>query len=440
MRAQWTLWARCGLALILGVAVQTLAAQPEPVKGGAIPVEVVQDENGFHLLRGGEHYQVRGAGLEFGDMAALAAHGGNSLRTWRTDNGQMTGLEVLDRAAAHGLTVMMCIEIGRERLGFDYDDEAAVADQLAAARREVVKYKDHPALLAWMIGNEVNLSYSNPRVFDAVNDISRMIHDVDGKHPTTTALAGFDAQVVKAVTARAPDLDFLSIQMYGDIVNLEERIRASGYGGPYFVTEWGAVGHWEVGTTAWGAPVEQDSSQKAASYQRAWDLAITRNPDRMLGSYVFLWEQKQERTPTWYGMFLEDGSETEAIDVMHRIWTGMAPENRAPRIESMKLAGMTAFENVTLAPGNLAQARVFVSDPDGDALDYEWRIMRESEAKQEGGDRELVPETLEGRVMIKAPGHVEINAPSEPGPYRLFVYARDGRGSAAHANIPFLVR
>ena len=80
----------------------------------------------------------------------------------------MSAREVLDRAHSLGLTVMMCIEIGRERLKFNYDDSKAVARQLEYARREVLKYKDHPALLAWMIGNEPNLRYKNPKVFDAI--------------------------------------------------------------------------------------------------------------------------------------------------------------------------------------------------------------------------------------------------------------------------------
>jgi hypothetical protein len=34
---------------------------------------------------------------------------------------------------------------------------------------------------------------------------------------------------------------------------------------------------------------------------------------------------------------------------------------------------------------------------------------------------------------------VSIAAPTEPGRYRLYVYIRDGKGSATTANVPFLV-
>lgn len=411
-----------------------------PVGGGAIPVEIVEVDGGYRLLRGGEPYEIKGAGIEFGNVEALAAHGGNSFRTWRTDNGRASGQEVLDRAAALGVTVAMCIEIGRERHGFDYDDEQAVAAQLEYARGEVLKYKDHPALLTWIIGNEPNLYFKNPKVFDAINDIAKMIHEVDPNHPATTALAGFNSELAGLIRERAPELDFVSIQMYGDIVNLPRYLEEARWDAPYFVTEWGATGHWEVAKTKWGAPIEQNSSEKAASYLRSHETAIGSDPARAIGSYVFLWGQKQERTPTWYGMFLADGSETEVIDVLHYIWNGAWPENRSPRVEAMLLDGKTAHDDIGLDAGARYEASITARDPDGDALEYRWEVMRESEATQEGGDKEEIPEILPNLVSAAGPGRVSLTAPTEPGAYRLFLYVYDGQGHAGHANIPFLVQ
>lgn len=431
------------ISLVAAAAAWTAccgAAIAAPGGGEAIPVEVVEIDGRYQVLRGGEPYEIKGAGLEFGSIEALAEHGGNSFRTWRTDNGRQTGQEVLDRAEALGMTVAMCIEIGRERHGFDYDDDEAVAAQLEYARGEVLKYKDHPALLAWIIGNEPNLHFENPKVFDAINDISEMIHEVDGKHPTTTALAGFGPELAELMRARAPDLDFVSIQMYGDIVNLPRYLEESRWEAPYFVTEWGATGHWEVAKTAWDAPIEQNSSEKAASYRRAYEQAIAVDPDHAIGSYVFLWGQKQERTPTWYGMFLADGSETEVIDVMHQIWTGEWPTNRAPRVLGMQLDGRTSGEDVILAPGERVAAALEAKDPDGDSLRFRWEVMRESQATQTGGDKEAIPEKLPGLISAGGAADIELRAPAEAGAYRLFAYVYDDKGKAGHANIPFLVR
>ena len=419
--------------LLLGLSIGAIS------QADAVPVKITQEDGRFQLIRGGEPYDVRGAGLEFADVGVFASHGGNSIRTWSTENPQITALEVLDNAQKHGVTVAMCIEIGRERLGFDYDDEEAVATQLEYARNEVMKYKDHPALLTWIIGNELNLSFKNPRVFDAANDISKMIHEVDPNHPTTTALAGFNGQLAELIETRASDLDFVSIQMYADVVNLPRYIRETGYKGPYAVTEWGSRGHWEVGKTSWGAPIEQNSSEKAANYLKSYKIAIASNPDQVIGSYVFLWGQKQERTPTWYGMFLPDGSETETIDVMHYLWNGSWPDNRSPQIKSMKLDSKTSTKNVRLDANGTYKARVKASDPDGDEMQYQWKILHESKATQEGGDREEVPEALTGLMDRSDTDRVVIKAPAEPGAYRLFVYTRDGNGNAGHANIPFLV-
>jgi len=407
-----------------------------PEKQQPVSVEIVAEDGQFWLLRGGERYVIRGAGVDSGELEALAAHGGNSLRTWSTD--ASTGA-LLDEAARRGLTVVLCLNIGRERQGFDYDDPQAVAAQLAFARSEVDKYRNHPSLLAWMIGNEPNLGFSNPRVFDAINDISRMIHEVDGNHPTTVALAGFNEELAALLESRAPDLDFVSIQMYGELVHLPGIIARMGYAKPLMVTEWGAIGHWETPKTAWDAPIEQTSSAKADNYLKGWREGLGPVAGQLLGSYVFLWGQKQERTSTWYGMFLADGSETEAVDVMHYLWSDAWPANRAPRTESLLLDSKTAIQNIRLSPGDEYVASVVASDRDGDALRFHWEVMRESTATQEGGDPEQVPEVIDDLLATADTQTVAITAPARSGAYRLFVYVYDGEGNAGHANVPFLV-
>jgi hypothetical protein len=407
---------------------------------GAIPVEVVRDGGRWTLLRGGQPYVIEGAGTNGRNLAELAASGGNSFRNWR-DFDAPDALPLLDEALSLGLTVAMCLPIGRERHGFDYDDPKAVNKQFEFARQEVLRYKDHPALLLWIIGNEPDLHYTNPKVFDAINDISEMIHEVDGRHPTTTALSfSFKEELVNHVKERMPDLDIISVQKYADIANLPKYIDRAGIDRPYLVTEWGPVGHWEVNETAWGAPIEPTSSEKAAHYRKAFEDVIEAYSGRILGSYAFLWGQKQERTPTWYGMFLKDGSVTEAVDVMHHAWKGDWPENRSPRMEGLHLDDRLAGDSIALEPAGRYVARVTAADPDGDPLTYRWVLRRESEATQVGGDPEEVPDVIEGRLEAGDDGRAILAAPEQPGAYRLFVYAYDGNGSAGHANIPFLVR
>jgi hypothetical protein len=406
---------------------------------GPAKVEVVRNQGAYSLLVNGKPFYIKGAGLEFGSQEKLAAHGGNSFRTWRTENGRASGKAVLDQALTNGLFVTMGLEVARERHGFDYNDESAVARQLASLREEVLKYKDHPALLVWCIGNELNLNASNPRVWNAVNQISKMIHELDPNHPTMTATAGISKDLVRDIKERAPDLDILGIQMYADIINLPRYLKESKWDGPYIVTEWGATGHWEIGKTSWGAPIENDSSVKADFYRKRYEAVIDTDKSQCLGSYVFLWGQKQERTPTWYGMFLETGEETATIDVMHAIWNGAAPTNRSPRLRGAWLEGAMALGNIRVKTGQACTAKTLVEDPDNDPVSYRWEVMHESTDLKTGGDHESKPKSLPHLIEDPSKAEIKMQAPEVPGAYRLFVYAFDGKGHAAHANIPFYV-
>ena len=406
---------------------------PKPAK-----VELTKKNGKFQLLVNKEPFYIKGAGLEFGNIPSLAKHNGNSFRTWRTEDGQRSGKEVLDEAYENGLMVTMGIEVARERHGFDYDDAHAVQEQLERIKGEVMALKDHPAMLIWGIGNELNLRYTNPKVWDAVNDISKMIHEVDPNHLTTTSLAGISANEVKLIQERCSDLDILSLQMYGDLPNLPNLVREYGWKGPYMVTEWGATGHWEVPKTEWGAPIEENSTLKAANYLKRYKGGIEVDSLQCIGSYVFLWGQKQERTPTWYGVFLEDGKETESVDVMHYIWNGKWPENRTPQIVSFTIDGKTAQDNVTLVMDKEYKAHVTINDFEGDPITYSWEILPESTDLKDGGDLESRPKAIENLIISHKDGEVIFKAPGT-GAYRLFVYADDGNGHAGTMNIPFQV-
>ena len=428
-------------ALVIGCTAK--APKKEAMETSNKPAKVtLKSENGhYQLFVNNEPFYIKGAGLEFGDIESVAKHNGNSFRTWRTDNGQQSGKEVLDEALKHGLMVTMGIEVARERHGFDYNDTIVVKEQLERIKKEVLELKDHPALLIWAIGNELNLRATNPKVWDAVNDISKMIHSVDPNHLTTTTLAGIGKNEIDLIKERCTDLDLLSVQMYGDLPKLPELINEFGWEGAYMVTEWGATGHWEVPTTTWGAPIEENSTIKASKYLSRYTNGIAIDTAKCVGSYVFLWGNKQERTPTWYGIFLEDGKETESVDVMHYLWNNNTwPANRTPQIVSYTLNGKTAYDNVELKAAGTNEVKLVMNDFENDALNYRWEILKESTDLQDGGDLEQKPAAIIIDIVKNNKGEISFKTPAEKGYYRLFAYVNDGQNHAATANIPFVIK
>lgn len=398
-------------------------------------VKVESIDGHYRLTVNGEPFFVKGAGGGFGQTEALALRGGNSIRTWSTKN----AARILDEAHAVGLKVLMGLDVARERHGFDYDSRTAVKQQLDTLAAQVRDFKDHPALLAWGIGNELNLEATNPAVWDAVNEIATMIHELDGNHPATTMLAGANKNVVDEYNARCAEVDFLSIQMYGDVGHAKEKITAAGYAGPYLITEWGATGHWEVPLTPWNAPIEQTSSEKADAILERYNAAILGDPENCMGSYVFLWGQKQERTPTWYGLFTEAGEQTEAIDVMQYVWTGSWPEHRAPRLTDITVGGKTRYDGVKLAAGASARATVTAASRTSSPLSIRAEILSEATVVGQGGDFEPRPDAFPDSIENVTDDSIEFTAPVKPGPYRLFAYVTDASGRVATANLPFLV-
>jgi hypothetical protein len=133
-------------------------------------------------------------------------------------------------------------------------------------------------------------------------------------------------------------------------------------------------------------------------------------------------------------MFLSDGSRTAAVDAMTEIWGGRQPTNRAPTIDAP-----TIDQGTELAPGAVITAQTSATDPDDDELTISWVLRPEPDEFETGGDFQEVPPAVDGAILESAADAARVRMPDRPGAYRLFVFAHDGAGNAATANLPVLV-
>ncbi|HZG22975.1 MAG TPA: glycoside hydrolase family 2 TIM barrel-domain containing protein [Chitinophagaceae bacterium] len=406
--------------------------------GNIAKVKIVQSNGVFQLLVDDKPYFIKGAvGSDY--LEKLKQYGGNSIRT-NSEPG------ILDRAKSLGLTALVNLPVRAERDGMNYDDTAAVRKQHEKVMDIVRKIKTHPAVIMWALGNELDFiqanvkEHYNVKVWDAVDALAKEIHTVDPYHPVMTVVGSIDSGKITDLLTKCPSLDLLGINEYGDLGKIPSWLRKFGWKKPYAVTEWGPTGFWQVQKTAWKVPIEETSSMKAAKYKERYEQTISGDKEMCLGSFVFLWRQHQERTHTWFGMFDANGLETEAVEVMHYEWTGKWPQNRTPRLDSLKIGQLTAYDNVYLQPSRSYTAQVWVREPDNDNIQYNWEVLAEGSTFPYGGNGEKKPEAVPGLISEANKPKISFKSPKKEGSYRLFVYAYDGKGHWATANVPFYVK
>ena len=422
---------------VVSAAVSAPAA--EPVRG---PVAVAirgSAADGYRIERGGQPFALRGAGGEE-RLDLVAACGGTGIRTWGIEScsRQVEGRPLLDTAAHHGLTVTVGLWLGHERHGFDYGDRPQVERQRAAVEEAVSRYRNHPAVLFWGLGNEMEGPTgdgASAAVWREVNELARRVKRLDPHHPVMPVVANVNPAKIAAILAHAPDIDLLGVNAYAGAAAVGKTLRDHGWTKPYCITEYGLPGPWEVPLTPWKAPIEPTSREKAGLTYTA-HRAITADERQCLGGYVFLWGHKQEATSSWFGMLLPGGEKTPRVDAIARAWTGRWPTDRAPVLKEADVP----LANATLRPGCRALVRIHYEDPEGQPLAYRYEVVAESTDRKEGGDAERRPDAMPGAVRpLDADGRAEVLAPTTPGAYRLFVTVTDTAGSGAVDNWCFRV-
>jgi Glycosyl hydrolases family 2, TIM barrel domain len=427
----WRSMVLCTLVLVSLCACLPGNRATAGVDGSPSVVKLVEQNGAFRLLRNGQPYFVKGAGGD-GSRELLASCGGNSIRTWGAEN---IG-PVLDEAQKRGLTVTIGIWLGHKEHGFDYNNVAQVAEQYEKARQAILRYKDHPALLMWGIGNEMEITAGadNAAVWSAVNNIAAAAHKLDPNHPTMTVVAEIGGNKVKNINRLCPDIDIIGINSYGGGPSLAGRYKQAGGIKPYIVTEYGPPGVWEIGKNSWGAYPELSSTDKATLYKKTYTAAIAGQP-LCLGGYAFTWGNKQEATATWFGLLLPDGSRLGAVDALTEMWTGKPPANRCPVISNLAIEGSDQVE-----PGAKVHVKLAVSDPESDPLQVKWILQIDPASYHSNGDTEASPPTYPQAIGNANNSGAEVTMPKSGGTYRLFAYVHDNHGGAAVANVPLQVK
>ena len=399
--------------------------------GAPAVVKVVGKAGAWRLERNGKPYFIRGAGGG-ADKALLKKLGGNSFRTW--GDGDID--EQLKIAAANDLTVMCGFWLGHVEHGFDWTNEAAKEETRKGILATVRRVKDHPNLLCWALGNEMEMNNPHRKEMWAfVNEVAKEVKAIDPNHPVTTVVAEIPDATIEEFKTLVPNLDFFGINSYGGAASLGERWRKAGMTRPYVITEYGARGSWEGPKTSWGLALEPTSTEKGAQFAAAYEKSIAGERGKFcLGAYAFTWGWKVESTPTWHGMLLRDGSILASVQAVQAAWGVVKVGNRCPTTGEVKVSAddlKSAAEEV--------EASIEAKDADGDKLVYRWELLSDTGDYDTIGTGLALPEGWEGAIVAgQGTNKVRVKMPGG-GVYLLYCTVMDGKGNAAYANRPIRV-
>lgn len=374
-------------------------------------------------------------------ISELAASGGNTVFIWDTAFIEQT----LNEAAKNNISVIAGLDVPGGEFTAWYKDAAKVDKLFAAYERIVNKYKGHPALLAWALGNELLMPINSQSsyFYKSYNRFLKMIHTQDPDHPVTTTLINYQKQSILNIRWKIRDLDFISINTYNRIKDLHwelKRVKLI-WDGPFMISEWSPNGGWESETTVWGAPIENTSTKKAEQYYQFYKKYMPLNEPRFLGSLAFFWGNRHEYTHTWYSVYGEDGVPTEVKEALADCWKGTETKHEAARVQYMLIDSMGARDNIILSPGSTHTANILLADGESkDSLRYSWEILKEDWFSWGRTWHYFKrPVALQGLIADSAVQNTTFVCPGKEGPYRIFINVYNKKGYCATANTPFYV-
>ncbi|KAK3271990.1 hypothetical protein CYMTET_19686 [Cymbomonas tetramitiformis] len=215
------------------------------------------------------------------DLLLLKGMGCNSVRLYASFENEANHTHFLDTAYENGIYVQMSLELGtsHESPVETEEDREVIYDRI---RQLVRAYKDHPAVLLWILGNEINGGWNSfyrdlgggVALLEFVEQMCVTALEEDPHHPTTTCFAEIPAEDLQsmynwqytpaatwAIASRdyAPSMQLITFNLYrgnsfGDIFNEIAYV----YERPLLMLEWGM--------DSWDAKNNEGMEETQASY------------------------------------------------------------------------------------------------------------------------------------------------------------------------------
>lgn len=160
--------------------------------------------DGYKLSIDGRETYIKGVGGTYRlDIAAQS--GANAFRTW---GGNVEEIKKnLALASEHNMYVMQGIGMTKDSIRY-YDDE--YKNKMREEVRLLAEtFKNDTSLLAWGIGNEIELGNANiAAAWNFVEELAQLIKSIDKRHLVSTVIS-YNPSALDSVAKYAPSLDYV---------------------------------------------------------------------------------------------------------------------------------------------------------------------------------------------------------------------------------------
>ncbi len=384
-------------------------------------VEVAGEKGSWTLTVNGRPFYIKGVGVGHAlsrdrkvDLLQLAKElGANTVRTWGASQGTR---DYLDRAWSYGLLVdagLWLNPVSTDGTGSYLTDSAYVEEVRGSVLNYVRDNRDHPAVLAWNIGNETIYWTKDEKervgfcLF--LEKLIREVHRADPYHPViyTSAFTVDAAYIAQYV----PSLDILGVNVYGGVQQTHLELRA-GQKIPLVFTEFGPVGPWDLPKDGNQRPQELTDRQKAWFYEKE-ARAVSRNKGYNLGGFAFYLGETSQISLTWWNLNHGDTRKLSYIKLQD-LYRGAGDQGQYPFIKNMSLS-----KSAALSPGEEVRIEIEVSrESENIAYAYLASTEIDSDLVEDPNDRIPLSADADGCKAV-------IKAPDNPGLYRIYAVLSD---------------